>query len=75
MKTILKKMKIHTIPFFKDNYAYLIIDPKTEEAAIVDPAEPSNIIPALEELKKTTNFKLSKILTTHRHWVCKTFSN
>eukprot|EP01080_Neovahlkampfia_damariscottae_P010641 gene10641-3264_t len=61
-------MQIHTIPFFKDNYAYLIIDKKTEEAAIVDPAEPSNIIPVLKKLKSTTNFKLSKILTTHKHW-------
>jgi hydroxyacylglutathione hydrolase len=69
MKSVLKKMQVHIIPVFSDNYSYLIVDQKTNEAAIVDPAEPTKIIPALEELSKNFNFKLSKILTTHKHWV------
>ncbi|KNC71158.1 hypothetical protein SARC_16302, partial [Sphaeroforma arctica JP610] len=34
-------MKIDVIPMFEDNYAYLIIDDATKDAAIIDPAEPS----------------------------------
>jgi glyoxylase-like metal-dependent hydrolase (beta-lactamase superfamily II) len=71
MKSILKKMQIHIIPGFSDNYTYLIIDQKTKEAAIVDPADYTKVLPALEKLSKTSNFNLTKILTTHKHWVRK----
>jgi hydroxyacylglutathione hydrolase len=33
-------MKIVPVPCLEDNYAYLIIDKDTGEAAVVDPVEP-----------------------------------
>jgi hydroxyacylglutathione hydrolase len=33
-------MKIVPVPCLEDNYAYLIIDEDTREAAVVDPVEP-----------------------------------
>lgn len=65
LKNVFEKMKVHLIPCFKDNYSYLIIDNKTKEAAIVDPAEASKVI---SELKNFKDINLTKILTTHKHW-------
>ena len=31
------------VPMFSDNYAYIIRDKETEEAAVVDPAEPLKV--------------------------------
>jgi len=39
-------MKIVPVPCLEDNYAYLIIDEDTGEAAVVDPVEPQNILQA-----------------------------
>jgi hydroxyacylglutathione hydrolase len=52
------------IPSFKDNYAYLITCPRTNEAAVVDPADALKVIPFI----KKQNVTLTKILTTHKHW-------
>lgn len=57
-------MKIVTIPCLKDNYAYLLICPKTLEAAVVDPSEAD---PVRKEIK-FHNVKLTTILNTHHHW-------
>ncbi|KAK9186812.1 hypothetical protein WN944_018201 [Citrus x changshan-huyou] len=57
-------MKIFHIPCLEDNYAYLIIDETTKEAAVVDPVEPEKII----EAAKQHGVNLSTVLTTHHHW-------
>ncbi|BFZ59553.1 Cytoplasmic glyoxalase II [Saitoella coloradoensis] len=46
-------MKIVNIPMWKgtgDNYAYLVIDDKTRDAAIVDPAEPKAVLAVLKKM-------------------------
>ena len=42
------RMKIVPVPCLEDNYAYLIIDEDTGEAAVVDPVEPQNILQVAE---------------------------
>ncbi|BFZ54055.1 Cytoplasmic glyoxalase II [Savitreella phatthalungensis] len=49
-----------------NNYAYLIECPETREAAIVDPAEPSSVLPVLKHAK-ASGTKLTRIITTHHH--------
>ncbi|XP_001602195.1 hydroxyacylglutathione hydrolase, mitochondrial isoform X1 [Nasonia vitripennis] len=58
------RMKVEILPALKDNYMYLIIDEDTQEAAIVDPVSPDQVLAAVKE----NNCKLTKILTTHHHW-------
>lgn len=57
-------MRIFHIPCLEDNYAYLIIDDTTKEAAVVDPVEPEKII----EIAKQHGVNLTTVLTTHHHW-------
>ncbi|KAJ1507280.1 hypothetical protein HMI56_000178 [Coelomomyces lativittatus] len=58
------KMKIYPIPCLQDNYAYLLVDESTHQAAAVDPVTPSEVIQAAKNL----NVDLKMILTTHHHW-------
>jgi hydroxyacylglutathione hydrolase len=58
------RMKIVPVPCLEDNYAYLIIDEDTGEAAVVDPVEPQNILQAAEVHGANIKF----VLTTHHHW-------
>ena len=37
-------MKVQILPALSDNYMYLVVDEKTQEAAIVDPVEPKKVI-------------------------------
>ena len=37
-------MKVHILPALSDNYMYLVVDEKTQEAAIVDPVEPKKVV-------------------------------
>ena len=39
-------MRIVAIPCLKDNYAYLVIDDKSKDAVIIDPANPDEFVPA-----------------------------
>ena len=64
IQTNLEKMKIRLIPALEDNYMYLLIDNKTNQAAIVDPVEPDKVLKAVDEEK----VKLTTVLTTHHHW-------
>ncbi|XP_063699138.1 hydroxyacylglutathione hydrolase, mitochondrial-like [Culicoides brevitarsis] len=57
-------LNVKILSALSDNYMYLIIDPSTKEAAIVDPVDPESVIAAV----KTEGVKLSKVLTTHHHW-------
>ena len=57
-------MEIITIPCLSDNFAYLLICPKFNYAAVVDPSES---LPVLDVIR-TRKIKLSCILNTHHHW-------
>ena len=59
----LTKMKIKILPAWQDNYMYLLVDKKTNQAAIVDPVEPNKVIAAVNE----EGVKLTTVLTTHHH--------
>lgn len=57
-------MRIVVVPQLMDNYGYLVVDPATGEAAIVDPAEADVVLAAV----KREGVKLTAILNTHHHW-------
>ncbi len=57
-------MEVVSIPVLDDNYSYLVIDPKTREAAVVDCAETEPVLAEVESRGVT----LTSILTTHHHW-------
>ena len=38
-----KEMKIDIIPALQDNYMYLLTDPHTNQAAVIDPVEPEKV--------------------------------
>ncbi|KAF9930057.1 hypothetical protein FBU30_000894 [Linnemannia zychae] len=57
-------MRIIPVPVLQDNYAYVIFDEKTSEAAVVDPVEPEKSLNILQHL----NAKLTSVLVTHHHW-------
>lgn len=60
----MSSMNVKILPALSDNFMYLITDPSTNEAAIVDPVDPESVIAAV----KNEGVKLSKVLTTHHHW-------
>ena len=57
-------MQVHVLPALSDNFMYVIVDPQTKEAAVVDPVEPDKVINTVQEL----GIQLSTVLTTHHHW-------
>ena len=57
-------MDVIPIPVLLDNYSYLVIDPKTREAGIVDCADAE---PVLAEVR-ARGVTLTTILSTHHHW-------
>ena len=57
-------MRVRVLPALSDNYMYLLVDNKTNQAAIVDPVEPDIVMKAVEE----EGVKLTTVLTTHHHW-------
>ncbi|MFI3241982.1 MAG: hydroxyacylglutathione hydrolase [Alphaproteobacteria bacterium] len=60
-------MRIETIwcsKGFMDNLSYIVIDDKTNTAAVIDPADASLIIKRCKEL----NIELQYILNTHHHY-------
>ncbi|CAN6467560.1 unnamed protein product [Victoria cruziana] len=58
-------MKIVPIPCLEDNYAYLVIDESSGEAAVVDPVEPEKVLKAANDNGVST---VKLVLTTHHHW-------
>jgi hydroxyacylglutathione hydrolase len=57
-------MQVIPIPCLKDNYAYLVIDDATKQAAVVDPSEAA---PVLEAVQRAA-VPLVAIWNTHHHW-------
>ncbi|CAO3698857.1 unnamed protein product [Rhizopus stolonifer] len=64
-RSLYKKMIVQPVPCLKDNYAYLLLDKATKQAAAIDPVEPKNVLKALDAYP---DYTLSMILTTHHHW-------
>jgi len=57
-------MKVIPIPQLSDNYAYLIVDPATDTAAVVDCAEAAPVLAVVEK----ESVRLAAILPTHHHF-------
>ncbi|GIW43151.1 MAG: hydroxyacylglutathione hydrolase [Candidatus Binatia bacterium] len=57
-------MEVVPIPQLRDNYAYLVIDPKTKKAAVVDCAE---ALPVQREIERR-GVELVALLPTHHHY-------
>ena len=57
-------MKVEIIKCLKDNYSYVIIDEKNNNACVVDPSEAEPIIDFVE----SKNLKLKFVLNTHHHY-------
>ena len=57
-------MKIEIIKCLKDNFSYLLINEKNQNACVIDPSESGPIIDFVE--KKNINLKF--ILNTHHHY-------
>lgn len=56
-------MRVVPVPVRSDNYAYLLIDDKTNTAAAVDPYD----VPTVSAAADTLGVKLVAALTTHHH--------
>ena len=56
-------MKVEIIKCLQDNYSYLLINEKNQNACVIDPSEARPIIEFIE--KKNINLKF--ILNTHHH--------
>jgi hydroxyacylglutathione hydrolase len=57
-------VRVVPVPQLADNYAYLIVDPTTREAAVVDCAEAA---PVLDEVERQ-GAHLTTVLATHHHF-------
>ncbi|KAK1831557.1 Las1-like protein [Podospora conica] len=66
-----RTMRIQSIPMWvgsSDNYAYLVVDDKTKDAVIIDPAHPSEVAPVLKKAIDDGSINLTAIVNTHHHW-------
>ena len=57
-------MRVIPVPQLADNYAYLIVDQATNEAAIVDCAEATPVLAEVERQRA----RLTTVLATHHHF-------
>eukprot|EP00158_Paraphelidium_tribonemae_P007059 Partr_v1_DN28092_c1_g1_i4_m57715 putative Hydroxyacylglutathione hydrolase len=58
------KLQVEIIKCLNDNYAYLLVDTATGQAACIDPVEADRVHAQIQTLK----LDLKYILTTHHHW-------
>ncbi|KAI1404575.1 hydroxyacylglutathione hydrolase [Hypoxylon fuscum] len=66
-----RAMHIQSIPMWTgghDNYAYLLVDDKSKDAVIVDPANPEEVTPTLKQAIQDGKINLTAIVNTHHHW-------
>ncbi|KNE62158.1 hydroxyacylglutathione hydrolase [Allomyces macrogynus ATCC 38327] len=61
---IAASMKVYPVPCLKDNYAYVLVDETTGQAAVVDPVTPAKVAEKVREL----GVHVQALLTTHHHW-------
>lgn len=57
-------MEVLPVPQLSDNYAYLVIDPGTQEAGVVDCAEAEPVLAAA----RAREVRLAAVLATHHHF-------
>lgn len=57
-------MDVVPVPQLRDNYAYLVIDPATREAAVIDCAEAAPVLQEIERRK----VRVVALLPTHHHF-------
>ncbi|KAI9830480.1 MAG: hypothetical protein M1826_004717 [Phylliscum demangeonii] len=50
-----------------NNYAYLVVDEPTQEAVIIDPANPAEVLPVLQAQVEAKKIRLKGIFNTHHH--------
>lgn len=65
-----RKMHIQSIPMWEgsgNNYAYLVVDEKSKDAVIIDPANPPEVAPILKEAIDGGKINLTAIVNTHHH--------
>jgi len=60
----MSSMQVERIPTLSDNYTYLVVDPATREAAVIDAPEAEPVIRRAEAV----GARVTKILSTHHHW-------
>ncbi|GAB0145090.1 hypothetical protein EsHS_00005534 [Epichloe bromicola] len=66
-----RKMHIQSIPMWvgsSNNYAYLVVDDKSKDAFVIDPANPPEVVPILKEAISRGAIHLKGIVNTHHHW-------
>jgi hydroxyacylglutathione hydrolase len=56
-------LQIEILPALRDNYCYLVHDPRSGSTAAVDPPEPEPVLRALDR----QGWRLSHVLSTHHH--------
>ncbi|VDM13922.1 unnamed protein product, partial [Wuchereria bancrofti] len=59
-----RKMKVIPVPALSDNYMYLLVDEKSNDAAIIDPVD----LKGINKTVKENGVKLTSSLVTHHHW-------
>ncbi|KAI8932029.1 hypothetical protein NX059_010923 [Plenodomus lindquistii] len=68
--SIARAMHIQSIPMWEgsgNNYAYLVSCEATKQATIIDPANPPELWPVLDEKIGPQGLKLKNIINTHHH--------
>ncbi|KAF7552567.1 hypothetical protein G7046_g7364 [Stylonectria norvegica] len=68
---ITRAMHIQSIAMWEgsgNNYAYLVVDDKSKDAVIIDPANPPEVTPVLKEAIQAGKINLTAIINTHHHW-------
>lgn len=66
-----RAMHIQSIPMWvgtSNNYAYLVVDDKSKDAVIIDPANPPEVAPVLKDATAAGKINLTSIVNTHHHW-------
>ncbi|KOS18539.1 putative hydroxyacylglutathione hydrolase [Escovopsis weberi] len=64
-------MHIQTIPMWvgsSNNYAYLVVDDRSKDAVIIDPANPPEVAPILKDAISKGEINLTAVVNTHHHW-------
>ncbi len=56
-------MRVERIPTLRDNYTYLVIDPASNEAAVIDAPEAAPVIARVAKL----GVRVTKVMSTHHH--------
>ncbi|OBS18399.1 hypothetical protein FPOA_10126 [Fusarium poae] len=64
-----RAMHIQSIPMWEgssNNYAYLVVDDKSKDAVIIDPANPPEVAPILKDAIQAGKINLTAIVNTHQ---------